>query len=248
LRARGIPVAFRSTQTELFESRSYRFVYHALRVAHNDRDLPARASLVAQIEGVATDPDAPLVDVLRRVGESGDEATALFASPLLSFIQSPASVEKLLQALADLPSSGKNGEGEREVRERDARALRDRWGQYSRTSKDPELGGYLAELALAGRTAIDEKGVRVLTVHAAKGLEFRAVVIVGMNEGSFPDFRSLTGQALVDERRNAYVAVTRAERWLHLTRPRSRTMPWGDLRTQQPSRFLAEMGVAIPEA
>jgi DNA helicase-2/ATP-dependent DNA helicase PcrA len=248
LKARGIPVAFRSAQTELFESRSYRFVYNALRVVHNDRDLPARASLIAQIEGVATDTDTPFVNILGRVGESGDEATALFAPPLLRYIHGPASVDALLQALAGIPWSAQNGESDRELREHDARALQDRWSQYSRTSKDPELGGFLAELALAGRTAIDEKGVRALTVHAAKGLEFRAVVMVGMNEGSFPDFRSQTGQALVDERRNAYVAVTRAERRLHLTRPRTRTMPWGDLRAQQPSRFLAEMNLAILEA
>ena len=135
-----------------------------------------------------------------------------------------------------------------EVRVEDFRALRDVRVPLGETTLDPELGGFLAELALAGRTAIDEKGVRVLTVHAAKGLEFRAVAIVGMNEGSFPDFRSLTEQALVDERRNAYVAVTRAERRLHLTRPRSRMMPWGDVKVQSPSRFLAEMGVEVVDA
>ncbi len=242
LRERGIPTAFRSVQSELLESRGYRFLYHALRIAHNDRDLPARASVVAQVDGRDIEPEAELADILTRVSKSRDEVSP-FAARVLTFIQDKASVERLLDALAGVPPP--IAEGEREVLERDAQALRDRWTQYSRTNKDPELGGFLAELALAGRTAIDEKGVRILTVHAAKGLEFRAVVIVGMNQGSFPDFRSLEGQALVDERRNAYVAITRAERRLHLTRPRVRVMPWGDSRTQQPSRFLQEMGATV---
>lgn len=245
LRARGIPLAFRSGLGELFESRGYRFIYNALRVAHNERDLPARASLFAQLEGAAVDPDAQLNEVLRSVEGADDPATAPFAGPVLRLVEGPPSVETLVQALSGVAPSPQTTDDEREVLERDAQAFRDRWSQYSRSNKDPELGGFLAELALAGRTAIDEKGVRMLTVHAAKGLEFRAVVIVGMNQGSFPDFRSLEGQALVDERRNAYVAVTRAERRLHLTRPRTRRMPWGDLRTQQPSRFLQEMGVTM---
>ena len=245
LRTRGIQLAFRSGLGELFESRGYRFVYNALRVAHNARDLPARASFFAQLEGAALDPDAPLNDVLRSVEGADDSATAPFAGAVLRLVNGPPSVETLVRALSGVAPSPQATDDEREVLERDAQAFRDRWNQYSRVSKDPELGGFLAELALAGRTAIDEKGVRVLTVHTAKGLEFRAVVIVGMNQGSFPDFRSLEGHALIDERRNAYVAVTRAERRLHLSRPRTRKMPWGDSRAQQPSQFLQEMGVKM---
>ena len=64
----------------------------------------------------------------------------------------------------------------------------------------------------------DPDGIRVSTVHAAKGLEFRVVAVVGLNEGSFPDFRNTSSQEdLASERRLAYVAATRASRALLLT-------------------------------
>ena len=92
---------------------------------------------------------------------------------------------------------------------------------------------------------IDGDGVRILTVHAAKGLEFRAVVMVGMNQGTFPDYRSAGEEAVSEERRTAYVAVTRASRALLLTRPRARLMPWGDVKPQYESRFIGELGVQM---
>ena len=86
------------------------------------------------------------------------------------------------------------------------------------------------------------EGLALLTVHSAKGLEFDVVVVVGMAEGIFPDYRA-TGSALEEEKRNAYVAVTRSRRLLAFSYPQVRKMPWGDTRGQQPSRFLAEMGL-----
>ncbi len=71
------------------------------------------------------------------------------------------------------------------------------------------------------------------------------MILVGMNEGSFPDYRSKTTEDIADERRNAYVAITRAERALFLSRPRSRVMPWGDPKTQRVSRFFAEAKVVV---
>jgi DNA helicase-2/ATP-dependent DNA helicase PcrA len=81
-----------------------------------------------------------------------------------------------------------------------------------------------------------------------KGLEFRAVILVGMNEGTFPDFRANTQAALEEERRNAYVAVTRASRLLVLTRPRTRVTRYGNAREQQESRFVREMGLEMAAA
>lgn len=99
--------------------------------------------------------------------------------------------------------------------------------------------GLVLELVSAPRP--EAPGVRVLTVHAAKGLEFKAVAIVGLNDGSFPDFRSLDGKDLEGERRLMYVAVTRASRALWLSRARVRQTRFGN-RVQEPSRFLLEMG------
>ena len=101
------------------------------------------------------------------------------------------------------------------------------------------------DLALVRRPVIEGPGLRVLTVHAAKGIPPGTPVLVGMNEGTFPDFRSVGSDEQVDEeRRNAYVAVTRAERLLVLTRPRARKTNAGVF-NDPPSRFLSEMGVDV---
>ena len=60
---------------------------------------------------------------------------------------------------------------------------------------------------------------------------------MGMNEGTFPDYRAKKDK-LEEEKNTAYVAVTRAKRWLYITYPNFKMMPWGDLRKQSPSRFI----------
>jgi DNA helicase-2/ATP-dependent DNA helicase PcrA len=81
-----------------------------------------------------------------------------------------------------------------------------------------------------------------MTLHAAKGLEFDAVWMVGMEEGYLPHHRSLgeDGANLDEERRLCYVGVTRAKKRLTLSLCLAR-MKWGKLRPSRPSRFLYEL-------
>jgi DNA helicase-2/ATP-dependent DNA helicase PcrA len=80
-----------------------------------------------------------------------------------------------------------------------------------------------------------------MTLHIAKGLEFPIVFIVGMEDGVFPHFRSMTDQAeLEEERRLAYVGITRAQERLYLTHAWSRTL-FGQTSYNPPSRFLGEV-------
>ena len=64
---------------------------------------------------------------------------------------------------------------------------------------------------------------------------------MGMCEGVFPDYRARSEQELEEEKNNAFVAVTRAKRWIYITFPRLRKMPWGDSKVQHPSRFIRDM-------
>ena len=80
-------------------------------------------------------------------------------------------------------------------------------------------------------------GVRLLTVHKSQGREYRAVAVVGMNEGQFPDFRAETAEELHSELRAFYVAVTRPTRALLLTRAQQRATRYGT-RSTTPSPFL----------
>ncbi len=86
-----------------------------------------------------------------------------------------------------------------------------------------------------------KNGLTLSTVHTMKGLEKDIVFLMGMCEGVFPDYRARSEQELEEERNNAFVAVTRAKRWINITYPRLRKMPWGDSKVQNPSRFVREM-------
>jgi len=90
---------------------------------------------------------------------------------------------------------------------------------------------------------LDDQASRVnlMTLHTAKGLEFPAVFLVGLEDGIFPHFRTLAEPLeLEEERRLCYVGITRARRWLYLSHAWVRTL-WGNTSHNIPSRFLAEV-------
>jgi DNA helicase-2/ATP-dependent DNA helicase PcrA len=122
-------------------------------------------------------------------------------------------------------------------------------GNYSQRADTPALAGFLQEVALTGNEAeqdkeskLDRDAVALMTLHAAKGLEFPEVYMVGMEEGLLPHHRSVTeaGAAVDEERRLCYVGVTRAKRRLTLTLALNR-QKWGKARPTQASRFLYEL-------
>ena len=116
--------------------------------------------------------------------------------------------------------------------------------EYEERATDPSLTGFLEELALITDTDTvegDEAGVTFMTLHNAKGLEFKIVFIVGVEEGVFPHIRSLGDpDQLEEERRLCYVGVTRARERLYLLNAWSRSL-WGGVNYNPPSRFLNEI-------
>jgi len=117
-------------------------------------------------------------------------------------------------------------------------------------SKPPKLWEFLDNTSLAGpdfgsdeKKGIGSNSVVLMTLHAAKGLEFTEVYMVGMEEGTLPHHRSVSSDdvlAVDEERRLCYVGMTRAKRRLTLTRAVER-MKWGKPRPTIPSRFLYEI-------
>jgi superfamily I DNA/RNA helicase len=115
--------------------------------------------------------------------------------------------------------------------------------EYERVEPEPTLAGFLQEQALysEGDSIASEGGsVTLMTLHNAKGLEFSHVFVVGMEEGTFPHARSLDEHNLEEERRLAYVGITRARETLTLTHARLRSS-WGEREYRMPSRFLSEI-------
>ncbi len=125
--------------------------------------------------------------------------------------------------------------------------------RFERTPDDLEAGlgelaAFLAHAALEAGEAQGERGddcVQLMTLHSAKGLEFPVVFLVGLEEGLFPSQRSTEEEGrLEEERRLAYVGITRAERRLVLTCAESRRLHGAEM-LARPSRFLGEIPAAL---
>jgi DNA helicase-2/ATP-dependent DNA helicase PcrA len=115
--------------------------------------------------------------------------------------------------------------------------------EYQEREEEPSLSHFLQEISLySDQDAIrgEESLVTLMTLHNAKGLEFRAVYLIGMEEGIFPHSRSIEEQGIEEERRLAYVGMTRAREQLTLTHASSRSL-WGSRGYNLPSRFLDEL-------
>jgi DNA helicase-2/ATP-dependent DNA helicase PcrA len=115
--------------------------------------------------------------------------------------------------------------------------------EYEARSEDPNLTGFLDQVSLLADTDMvrDDAPVVLMTLHSAKGLEYDAVFLVGLEEGLMPHVRSLENEdAIEEERRLVYVGMTRARERLFLSWAQSRQV-FGQRRTSQPSRFLEEL-------
>ncbi len=121
--------------------------------------------------------------------------------------------------------------------------------EFDGTSEEPTLDNFLQQIALLADTdslADDEGLVTLMTLHNAKGLEFPIVFIIGCEEGVFPHSRALDEGSLEEERRLAYVGITRAQRALYLTCARSRNV-FGSRSYGLRSRFLDEVPAELTD-
>ena len=117
--------------------------------------------------------------------------------------------------------------------------------EYEGRDPEPSLAGFVDRLSLLSEAdeaeGAEDARVLLMTLHAAKGLEFPAVIIAGLEEGLFPHSRSADDdETLEEERRLCYVGMTRARRQLVLTSAGRRRV-FGEYRATEPSRFLAEI-------
>src|SRR5947208_487949 len=115
--------------------------------------------------------------------------------------------------------------------------------EYQENAEEPSLSHFLQEISLySDQDALREQEslVTLMTLHNAKGLEFRAVYLIGMEEGIFPHVRSIEEQGIEEERRLAYVGMTRAKEHLTLVHASARSL-WGSRGYNLPSRFLDEL-------
>ena len=120
----------------------------------------------------------------------------------------------------------------------------ERWTRIRKLSLGTALSAFRTATALGKLNPdVSEAGLTLSTVHTMKGLEKDIAFLMGFCEGTFPDYRANTEVKIKEERNTAFAAVTRARRWLFVSYPQARMMPWGSSRSQEPSRFISEMAL-----
>ena len=191
-----------------------------------------------------------LFEALGNAGAAGVTGASLRAvqglRTLLQSLQSSAQeldVAELLQAVADRSGMVEAFEAERTIEARGRIENLESFVDGARESQSETLSGFLQEISLySDQDAIAEESgaVTLMTLHNAKGLEFRAVFLVGCEEEIFPSARAVEEQGVEEERRLFYVGMTRSKERLTLTHASSRLL-WGRTTHNLPSRFLDEL-------
>jgi len=252
-----------------YQRKEIKDVFAYLRVLVNPGDLvsvrrvintPKRGigdATVAAIEGFSASENIPFLQAARRaeeivvLGQRARGAVRSFVEVidrLGAELVEGAGVPKLVEAAFTESGYLIELEEERTVeamgRVENLRELVGVAREFEVREPDGILADFLEQVSLASeQDELDQESgvVTLMTMHNAKGLEFDVVFMVGMEDGVFPHYRSMTDAAeLEEERRLAYVGITRARRRLYLTHAWSRSL-FGGSNYNPPSRFLNEI-------
>ncbi|HEY2372959.1 MAG TPA: UvrD-helicase domain-containing protein [Gaiellaceae bacterium] len=224
-----------------------------LRVANRPRRGIGDTTL-AKLMSFADDAEMSLWEAMDRteaagVGTAPAKAVKSFRTLILSLMSAqqelevPELIERVLEQSGYLESLEAERTIESQGRIENMQELVSLSREWLENAADPTLSSFLQEVSLySDQDAIRGEGslVTLMTLHNAKGLEFRAVYLIGMEEGIFPHSRSIEEQGIEEERRLCYVGMTRAMERLTLLHASSR-MLYGGRSYNLPSRFLDEL-------
>ena len=165
----------------------------------------------------------------------------------LEYISLTQLMEEILETTGYLKELEAEGTEEAQARIENIEELISKMSSYEESEEYPSLSGFLEEVALVADIDDfdhDNDYVVLMTLHSAKGLEFPNVYLAGMEDGLFPSYMSITSDdatsELEEERRLAYVGITRAKEHLTITAARSR-MIRGETQFNRVSRFVKEI-------
>ena len=257
--------------TRFYERKEIKDVISYLSVINNQNDTlrltriinaPARgigATLLSRASDIAANESIPLFDVLKRA--NGYAELSRSAGRMMEFtsmieglceIKDTVSLHELCEKL--LEESGymsylKNQGEEGADRAENVKELLNGIYQYEQENDIVTLSSYLEDVALFSdidNYDTESDSVVLMTLHSAKGLEFDNVFLIGLEEGIFPGNQSAfaSEEDIEEERRLAYVGITRARKKLHITNAYQR-MLYGSTNRNQQSRFLREVPVEL---
>lgn len=256
LKENSIPYSLRKGERQLEPSTKFgRVLDYGIRVKLNPKDWVDGKKL-CQVLNIP-EPDtwsstvlSKMVNLVLSVCNEGDEIYAKLLSAIDDLdIDTPnlpkliRDFNSLLTSLVENQSSITDDKSEDvKLSIEELEEFKRAWTRFKRKGLGDSLVAFRNALALGqlSDVAIDD-GLTLSTVHTMKGLEKDIVFLIGMCEGVFPDYRAKTTSELDEEKNNAFVAVTRAKRWLYISYPKQRMMPWGDRRFQRKSSFVSEI-------
>jgi DNA helicase-2/ATP-dependent DNA helicase PcrA len=216
--------------------------------SHAERHGMDLLSALARSEEIRDENDKPLSDAARR---ACDEALGVFCFDLSGRSVADVAMEVLSRTNYDAWLKDKYEEkGEYENRQRNVNELVNSIAEFSRTSPRASIADYLQSISLYsdGDRSHDDNAVRLMSLHASKGLEFDVVYMIGVEHGILPHEKAVIDRGdrgLEEERRLCYVGFTRARKLLRVTWCQARQDVFNRSKTARykpsvPSRFLLE--------
>ena len=216
------------------------------------------ATTLAKVQAYANEQEISFYQALRAASEIPSLGrAAIKIEPFVTFIQAMRSkadlisVSELLQEIIDTTGYVEELEAEHtdeaKARIENIEELQGKVMTYEASEQKPTLSGFLEEVALVADVdslEADSNRVVLMTLHSAKGLEFPQVYLAGMEDGLFPSYMSITSdnamEEIEEERRLAYVGITRAMKNLSITCARQRIVR-GQMQYNRISRFVKEI-------
>jgi len=235
LKEENIPFYYKMTLGNVqFESDIMKLFDLGFRLKLNKQDILHKEELLSQLK--LTNKNSSLKDIVSGLKDS-IEKTVL--NILLELKDDGSNLKNLFNDFKDRFDI--KNEDKRKMIILDIDNILKHWHNYAIKTDRKSLHQFKNAMALGQTYSLTEHtGITLSTVHTMKGQEFDIVFLMGMDEGTFPDYRAKSVVELNQEKNNLYVAFTRAKRFLYVTYPLKRTMPWGGVKHRKISRFLKE--------
>jgi len=234
-----LPFLYKMTPGSIkFESELMKMFDLALRVRLNSQDILHRKRLfnfleLAPEEGTSLEALVPLIN---------NERHKNLLTVVISLNEDGGNLKLSMEEFRDALVI--EDENEKSMVFNDINELLKHWYNYAKKTDNKSLHQFKNAMSL-GQThpLVQHSGVTLSTVHTMKGQEFDIVFLLGMDDETFPDYRAVRsgGIDMTQEKNNLYVALTRARRFLYVTWPQKRKMPWGDFKRRKVSRFLMDI-------
>jgi DNA helicase-2/ATP-dependent DNA helicase PcrA len=246
-KSNGIPFYYKKTQSGIFCETDYMKAFDLiLRLLMNPMDVYHKQMLYGMVSKVSTGFNG--VDTKDLISKLLDKSKYAWLNSVLAHISVDGVIDfdKVLGTLKDNSPTGLiDDDDDRYLLEKDIDEWKKHWGRFKShvARENRTLISFRNAISLGKTQEVNsETGVALLTAHMSKGLEFDVVFIIGLSEGTFPDYRAVRngGETISQEKNNMYVAVTRAKRLCYLSYPKIKRMPWGDDKQQSPSRFISQ--------